>query len=128
MSELRELNHRFQFVSGTFDMDKGRLICIPLAKDKCVDLCIEGPMHISFAKIKMYSRDRFVDAEATFESASKLGNEIADRWNNRPQDRYADALEVYREFARSSEYNVPDVFQQYCIINSTKLSGKERGA
>lgn len=76
-----EVDMRFEFVEGTFDMDTDKLVCVSKDKYKDVHLCFKSNMNIAFAEIKLYDSERFVDKEATFESAVKLGEEIARRWN-----------------------------------------------
>ena len=76
-----EINHRIQFVEGAFDTDKQELICVGSQKYGEVKLCFRANMHVPFAKIKLYTRDLAVEADAVFDDAYKLGNEIARRWN-----------------------------------------------
>lgn len=76
-----EIHHLFQFVTGSFETDSGKLICIPHRKYLRVDLCFQGPMHIPFARIVLHSKDLAKDAEQVFDSAAALGKEIARRWN-----------------------------------------------
>jgi hypothetical protein len=46
-------------------------------------LCLESDdgINIPIARIKLFSNDLFVDFIETFDDASKLGEEIARRWN-----------------------------------------------
>ena len=76
-----EINHKIQFVEGAFETDTDELICTGSRKYGEVNLCFKANMHVPFAKIKLHSRDRFIDADAVFNDAMKLGNEIAERWN-----------------------------------------------
>ena len=76
-----EINQRWAYVDGTFDTETAELICIPSHKYRSVDICIKGPMHIGFAQIKLYSGNKFVDADAVYNDAVALGEEIARRWN-----------------------------------------------
>ena len=76
-----KIKHLFQFVEGDFDADTGKLICVGAKKYGEVTLCFAEGMNIPFARIKLFSRDRAVDADATFDDAMKLGDEIARRWN-----------------------------------------------
>lgn len=76
-----EIDMRFEYVSGTFDMDKDNLVCVSKDKYKDVYLCFKSNMNVDFAEIKLYDSNLFRDKESTFESAVKLGEEIARRWN-----------------------------------------------
>jgi hypothetical protein len=75
------INHRFQFVDGNFETDTGELICVGNRKYGTVHLSFKGKMNIGFAKIVLHGMDRAVEADAVFDDAMKLGNEIAERWN-----------------------------------------------
>jgi len=75
------INHRLEFVEGPFDMTNGELVCVKFPKYGRVDLCFKASMNIPFARILLHSNDRAVDADAVIESAYKLGQEIARRWN-----------------------------------------------
>lgn len=79
-----EINHRIANVTGPFETDTGRLVCIPTPKHGEVLLCFKERMNIPFAKIKLHSDDRYVDAAAVLSDATALGNEIAARWNDLP--------------------------------------------
>lgn len=56
----------------------------PIKKNRGrIDLCLESDdgINIPIARIKLFSNDLFVDFIETFDDASKLGEEIARRWN-----------------------------------------------
>ena len=76
-----KIGQRFEWVDGDFDTDTGELICVPSHKYRSVDICFKGPMHIGFAQIKLYSGNKFVDADAVYNDAVTLGEEIVKRWN-----------------------------------------------
>jgi len=76
-----KITPKFEFVDGDFDTKTAEMICIPHRKYGEVDLAIKSNMHIPIAKIKLHSRDLAIDADAVFDDASKLGEEIARRWN-----------------------------------------------
>lgn len=76
-----KINHLIQNVEGPFDTDTGTLICVQSKKYGEVELCFAEGLNIPFAKIKLYTRDRAVDADAVFADAVNLGEEIARRWN-----------------------------------------------
>jgi hypothetical protein len=76
-----EINTKIKFVEGSFDTKTGELICVPHKKYGEVSLCFKSNMHVPFAKIKLHSEDLAVDADAVFEDAVKLGEEIVRRWN-----------------------------------------------
>jgi len=78
-----EITPKFDFVEGSFDTKDVKMICVQSEKHGRVDLCIkeEGSMNVSIGKIKLHSRDLYVDFVATFDDAVKLGKEIARRWN-----------------------------------------------
>ncbi len=77
-----ELKHKFENVSGSVSIDKLKIVSVSKPKYASVDLCIKAGCNIPFAEIRLYSRDRFVDAEYCFESAKALGKEIEDRYNS----------------------------------------------
>lgn len=80
----------FDFVSGSFDTDEVVMLCLPSDNHGKVELCIQekgGVWNFPIGKIKLHSRDLYVDFKATLEDATKLGNEIARRWNDFPQWR-----------------------------------------
>lgn len=76
-----EIDHKFDFVEGTFDTETGELICVRIDKYCEVKLCFKSNMHIPFAKIKLHSRDTYGDAKSVIDDAYNLGNEICKRWN-----------------------------------------------
>ncbi|MEK6884959.1 MAG: hypothetical protein AABY22_35335 [Nanoarchaeota archaeon] len=69
------------FVSGSFNTETVKMVCVSSHKYGEVELCIKSNMSIPVAKLKLYDTDRAVDADATFEDAKNFGNEIARRWN-----------------------------------------------
>jgi hypothetical protein len=78
-----EINHKFEFVNGTFDTDTGKIVCVPYKKYETVELCFKtDSFNIPFAIIKLHSKDRYLDAKDVFDDAVKLGKEIEKRWNN----------------------------------------------
>lgn len=81
-----KISHRFECVDGDFDTDTGKLSCVGNRKYGTVHLCFDEGWSITFAQIKLHSRDRAVDADAVFDDALRLGNEIARRWNEFGQD------------------------------------------
>lgn len=76
-----EINQRFRFVEGAFDTVPGEIKCVVSRKHLEVELCFSAGMNIPFAQIKLYSSGLHKDAEATYDDAVNLGNEIARRWN-----------------------------------------------
>ena len=76
-----KIEHRFEFVEGNFDTDTGKLECVGNYKYGRVSLCFAENTNIEFARIKLHSRDRAVDADAVYDDAVMLGSEIARRWN-----------------------------------------------
>lgn len=78
---MAEINHLIEFVTGSFNTDTGKLICVKSPKYGRVELCFAEDMNIPFAQIKLHTRDRAVDADAVLNDAYTLGQEIARRWN-----------------------------------------------
>lgn len=72
---------KFEFVDGSFDTENIDMVCVQNRKYGSVELCVKDGMNIPIAKIKLYSRPLAIDADSVFEDASKLGDEIARRWN-----------------------------------------------
>lgn len=93
-----KINHRIADVTGPFETDSGRLVCVPMPKYGEVLLCFQEKMNIPFAKIKLHSEDRYVDATAVLPDATALGNEIVARWNELPalkeRERRCPSLQV----------------------------------
>jgi len=59
------------------------LTCVKKDKYCDVHLCYRDGMLISFADINLHQTDRWVDKEAMYETACKLGDEIVKSFNNR---------------------------------------------
>lgn len=76
-----KIKHKIDFVTGDFDTETGKLICVKSPKYGKVELCIKDGLNIPIARIKLHSRDRAVDAESVLDDAYELGKEIARRWN-----------------------------------------------
>ncbi len=77
-----KIKTKIRFVEGDFDTKNGELVCVKSNKYSSVELCFKtDSLHVPFAKIKLHSRDTAVDADAVFEDAGKLGDEIVRRWN-----------------------------------------------
>ena len=76
-----KIDHKFNLVEGVFDTKRDKLICVTSDKYAETKLCFKANMNIPFAKIKLYSKDLFIDAKAVNEDAYKLGKEISTRWN-----------------------------------------------
>lgn len=75
---------RFQFVEGSFDTERVKMVCVPNDKHGRVDLSIKDPesgWNIPIGQIKLFSRDLYRDFKKTLPDATKLGEEIARRWN-----------------------------------------------
>ena len=101
---MSKINHKFPHVDGSFDTDSGKLICVVKKKYGSVDLCFKESMYIPFAKIRLHSRDRYVDAMAVMDDAQKLGDEIANRWNDRgiTLERLAACARVFKSLSCTS--------------------------
>lgn len=76
-----KIKHKFMCVDGDFDTHTGKLSCVGNKKYGSVTLCFNEGLHITFASIKLHSKNHKVDADAVFEDALRLGKEIARRWN-----------------------------------------------
>lgn len=73
-----------QFVEGNFDTKQVKLICLPYEKHGKVQLCIKDPdcgWNIPIGEIKLFSGNLYRDFMKTLPDATKLGEEIARRWN-----------------------------------------------
>lgn len=82
-----EIKHRFENVEGNITLDELEIISVSSKKNVKVDLCIKSNMNIPIARIKLYSRDRFVDAKVCFESAEAIGKEIERRWKLKDENK-----------------------------------------
>lgn len=79
-----KITPKFTFVSGSFDTDEVKMLCLPSDNHGKVDLCIKEKdcaWNIPIGGVKLHDRDLYVDFKATLEDATNLGNEIARRWN-----------------------------------------------
>lgn len=81
-----EISHKIQYVEGDFDTIAGELVAVKNPKYGSVCLCFRANMNISFAEIKLHSRDLAIDADAVIDSAYNLANEIARRFNDFPKE------------------------------------------
>lgn len=97
-----EINHKFEFVDGAFDTEKGELICIQKWKYNEVKLCFKAGMNIPFATIKLHSRDAFGDAV-------KMGEEIVNRWNDAKQPK-----DLKKALDGLTDEQRMDLFSDYC--------------
>lgn len=77
---MNKIKIDFRFIKGTFDIYNGKLCCVQ-HKHGDVDLCLVDGMNFSFAQILLQSGNVNSNPEV-LEGAVKLGNEIANRWNN----------------------------------------------
>lgn len=80
-SRENEIDMKFEFVEGTFDMNTDKLVCVSRDKYKDVHLCFKSNMNVVFAKIKLYDSGLYKDKKEIFEDAVRLGKEIVKRWN-----------------------------------------------
>jgi len=72
------------------------LLCISKERYGNVELCFRGGgWNIPFAQIKLYASKRAVDADAVFESAKFLGEEICRRWNMQ-NEKVGEAIDCVR--------------------------------
>ena len=79
-----EITPKWNFCDGSFDTKEVEMLCVPNKNHGRVNLCIKEPnncWNFPIAKIKLHSKDLYVDFETTYEDAVKLGKEIARRWN-----------------------------------------------
>jgi hypothetical protein len=95
------IQHRFDNVTGDFDMATGKLVAVKRPKYGEVMLCFAEGWNIPFATIKLHSRDLARDADAVFDSASRLGDEIARRWNEAANITTPDPLASHPELPLS---------------------------
>ena len=85
-----KITPKWDFVEGSFDTQNTKMLCVPSENHGCVDLCLKEPCsnwNYPIAKIKLHSKDLYVDFKETFEDAVKLGEEIARRWNEYPDKK-----------------------------------------
>ncbi len=67
-----EIKPKFQFVEGSFDTQRVKLLCIPDDNHGRVDLCIKDPdcgWNIPIGQIKLFSRDLYRDFKETLPDA-----------------------------------------------------------
>ena len=85
-----KITTKIQFVSGSFDTKKVKLVLIPSDNHGLVELCVKEPdsnWNIPIGEIKLYSSDLYVDFKATLEDATKFCKEICRRFNEFPQNQ-----------------------------------------
>lgn len=80
-----KISHKIKYVEGDFDTVAGKIIAVKNPKYGSVNLCFQANMNITFAEIKLHSRDLAIDADAVIDSAYDLANEIARRYNEFPE-------------------------------------------
>lgn len=78
-----EITPIMDFVSGSFNTKEAEMVSLSKWKYRTVELCIKSDngWNVPVAEIKLYDSELFKDADATFDSAKVLGEEIARRWN-----------------------------------------------
>jgi hypothetical protein len=114
------------------------LLCVPSHKNKTVNLCLKGAvsgMHFPFARIKLYDRDCFVDAESVFPDAEVLGEEIVRRWKAATNPRITLTLAEIRNLALAAGFDVgmgvydneEDLEQEMTILESVRILDEETG-
>lgn len=84
-----KITPKMQFVSGSFDTKEDKLVLVSNTNHGKVSLCVkdhEAGWLIPIAEIKLFDSGLFKDFKATFEDATKLGEEICRRFNEFPQD------------------------------------------
>lgn len=82
-----KITPKFEYVTGSFDTNMVKMVCLPNEKHGKVELCIEEKDEkwlFPIGSIKLHSRDLYVDFKETLEDAKLLGIEIARRWNECP--------------------------------------------
>lgn len=95
-------------MSGSFDTDEVKMLCLPSDNHGKVDLCIKEKdcaWNIPIGGVKLHDRDLYVDFKATLEDATNLGNEIARRWNEH---------EEWHECKEDTD-DVPKTFE-WCLL------------
>lgn len=103
-----KITPKFDFVSGSFDTDEVKMLCLPNDNHGKVELCIKEQgcaWNIPIGCIKLHSRDLYVDFKATIEDATKLGEEIARRWNE---------FKDWHECKEETD-DVPEI-NSYCLL------------
>jgi len=78
------IKFRMQGISGELPLSEAKMHCISKDKYKSVSLGVshKGSMIVPFAEIKLYDTDLYKEAEACFYDAKRLGETIAQIWNN----------------------------------------------
>ena len=76
-----KIQQKFRHVTGEFETDTVKMVCVPSRKHMEVDLCLADGMNYPIAEIKLYSEDLYSHAVTVFDDAAALGEEIAKRWN-----------------------------------------------
>ena len=128
-----KITPKFTFVSGSFDTDEVKMLCLPSDNHGKVDLCIKEKdcaWNIPIGGVKLHDRDLYVDFKATLEDATNLGNEIARRWNEHEEwhECKEDTDDVPKTFewcllrVESVSYTHLDVYKRQAMIYPVKCS------
>lgn len=83
-----EITPKFQFVAGSFDTQKCKMVCVASESDGNVSLCVksENGWNISIGQVVLFDSELYADFKATFPDAKALCEELARRWNEFPKD------------------------------------------
>ena len=78
-----KITPKWDFVEGSFDTKEVEMVCVRSDNQGTVSLSIQekNSMSVGFAKIKLHSKDLYIDYKATADDAYAFGKEIARRWN-----------------------------------------------
>ena len=82
-----QITPKIDFVSGSFDTDNVKLLCVPSDNHGVVDLCVKEPdcaWNIPIGRVILHSNDLYKDFKETLSDATRLGDEISRRWNECP--------------------------------------------
>ena len=108
-----EINQKFNFIEGAFDTKTGKLVCISSNKYVEVKLAFKDKTNIPFAKIRLHSKDTFIDARDVFKDAENLGDEIVKRWNE-----YSEVDNHYICEIKDTLNDYHLVLSMYCDVNT----------
>lgn len=97
-------------VLGETPFSEVEMVCVSRRKYGEVSLCVRAGMNVPFAQIKLYCRDRAVDADAAFDTATAFGNAIAEAWNQRNRPK-----------APTCTDQVGEVFREVCVLDQDSM-------
>lgn len=126
-----KLNHRIEFIDEAIDT-AWPMVCVQRPKYSEVLLTLKSECNIAFAEVKLFTRDRYIDKQESFDSACALGEEVARRWNTAAthEDENEKLRALLSKVADAAGDRMPgelkDAVQAYLDVQSNKPTGDQQ--